>query len=202
MDGGETMEPEKDWKSGLKRLTLKNRILLLFAAATLIPFICTCFLSYNTITSILNTKLQSGIQSNLKQVRLSLENTLNNLNHVSQQLTFKGNVGRQLEKFLTAKQPYDRSYLTDEIKSQLNLITFTNPNVGLTLYYLRDDQTTLFENTGMKQPFHIDNLPILAEYYGITYFGPHISQDRFNNQYVLRVAKGGFAGEGGCLCLH
>ena len=42
-----------------------------------------------------------------------------------------------------ARQPYDRSYLTDEIKNQLNLITFTNPNVGLTLYYLRDDQTTL-----------------------------------------------------------
>lgn len=189
IDGDETMKPEKDWKSRLKRLTLKNRILLLFAAATLIPFICTCYLSYNTITSILNTKLQSGIQSNLKQVRLSLENTLNNLNHVSQQLTFKGNVGRQLEMFLMAKQPYDRSYLTDEIKNQLNLITFTNPNVGLTLYYLRDDQTTLFENTGMKQPFDIDNLPIIAEYYGITYYGPHISQDRFNNQYVLSALR-------------
>lgn len=41
----------------------------------------------------------------------------------------------------------------------------------------------------MKQPFHIDNLPILAEYYGITYFGPHISQDRFNNQYVLSALR-------------
>ncbi|NMO98049.1 sensor histidine kinase [Paenibacillus lemnae] len=183
------MNQDKKWKSRLKHLTLRNRILLLFVAATLIPFICTCYLSYNTITSILNTKLQSGIQSNLKQVRLSLENALSNLNHVSQQLSYGGHVGKQLEQFLLAEQPYDRSYLTDQIKNQLNLITFTNPSVGLTLYYFGDDQTTLFENTGMTQPIDIDNLPVIAEYYGITYFGPHLSNDRYNPQYVLSALR-------------
>ncbi|THF76393.1 sensor histidine kinase [Cohnella fermenti] len=173
----------------MERLTLKNRILLLFAAATLIPFLCTCYLSYNTITSILDTKLNAGIRNNLKQVALSLENTLSNLNHVSQQLAYEGNIGRQLEAFMTADKPYDRSYLTDQIKYQLNLVTFTNPNIGLTMYYFRPDGTFLFESSGVKSSFDADKLPVLSSYYGITYYGPHVSNDRFNDQYVLSALR-------------
>jgi two-component system sensor histidine kinase YesM len=183
------MNPENGWKSRIERMTLKNRILLLFVASALIPFICTCYLSYKTINSILNTKLQSGIQSNLRQVTLSLENTLNNLNHVSQQLAFEGNIGKQLEQFMIADQPYERSYLTDQIKYQLNLVTFTNPNIGLTMYYFHNDRSFLFETTGVKESFNIDRLPVIASYYGITYYGPHLSNDRFNDQYVLSALR-------------
>lgn len=173
----------------MERLTLKNRILFLFAAATLIPFVFTCYLSYNTITTILDKKLSAGIQSNLKQVELSLESTLGNLNHVSQQLAFAGDIGRQLEAFMTADEPYARSELTDQIKYQLNLITFTNPNIGLTMYYFQKDRSMLFETSGVKDSFDLDRLPVLASYYGITYFGPHVSNDRFNGQYVLSALR-------------
>lgn len=183
------MDREHVQKSRIERITLKNRILLLFAAVALIPFLLSCYLSYNTINSILTTKLQSGIQSNLKQVTLSLENTLSNLNHVSQQLAFEGSIGKQLEQLMIADQPYDRSYLTDQIKYQLNLIAFTNPNIGLSMYYFREDGNVLFETMGVKDSFDPDQLPIMAEYYGITYFGPHISNDRFNDQYVLSALR-------------
>ncbi|MCM3633265.1 MULTISPECIES: sensor histidine kinase [Paenibacillus] len=177
------------WKSRMERMTLKNRILWLFAVATIIPFMCISYLSYNTITSILDTKLQSGIQTNLKQVRLSFENHIHNLNHVSQQLAYEGIIGAQLEQFMNEKLPYNRSYLIDQIKYQLNLITFTNPNIGLTMYYFQDDNLILFENTGVKDTFDIDQLPVIASYHDITYYGPHISNDRFNNQYVISALR-------------
>lgn len=183
------MKPEHVRRSRIERITLKNRILFLFAAVALIPFLLSCYLSYRTIHSILTTKLQSGIQSNLKQVTLSLENTLSNLNHVSQQLAFEGSIGKQLEQLMLADQPYDRSYLTDQIKNQLNLIAFTNPNIGLSMYYFREDDTYLFETMGVKDSFDPEKLPIMASYYGITYFGPHISNDRFNDQYVLSALR-------------
>ncbi|WP_408892062.1 sensor histidine kinase [Paenibacillus taichungensis] len=176
-------------KSRIERISLKNRILFLFSAVALIPFLFSCYLSYRTINSILTTKLQSGIQSNLKQVTLSLENTLSNLNHVSQQLAFEGSIGKQLEQLMIEDQPYDRSDLTDQIKYQLNLIAFTNPNIGLSMYYFRDDGIYLFETMGVKDSFDPDKLPIMASYYGITYFGPHISNDRFNDQYVLSALR-------------
>lgn len=170
-------------------MTLKRRILLLFLTGTLLPLVFVFFISYQTINSILTHKIQDSLQSNLKQVRLSLENVIGNLNSVSQQLSFNGTIGRELETLLTSDNPYERSQMTTQISSEINQITFTNPNVGLTMYYFKDDGTYQFQNSGVKPNFDPDSLPLLAAYYGITYYGPHVSLDRFNNQYVLSALR-------------
>jgi two-component system sensor histidine kinase YesM len=173
-----------------ERLTLKNRIVLLFAASTLIPFICTAFLSYDAMSSILAGKLESGVRSKLKQVQLSLENTINNLNHVSQQLAYPGSVGKKLDDFLSTNEPFERAGLVEQIRQELNLIRFTNPGIGLTMYYFQDEGTYLFENAAVKRPsFSTELLPQLARYYRITYFGPHISLEQYNDQYVLSAVR-------------
>lgn len=41
------------------------------------------------MSSILSNNLESSVRNNLKQVELSLESTISNLNHVSQQLALK-----------------------------------------------------------------------------------------------------------------
>lgn len=180
----------KRWRSFLyDYLTLKRRIMIIFSFTALIPFISIGLISYYTIYSLLTNKIQTGIQSNLKQVELSLENTITNLNHVSQQLAFQGAVGKKLDQLLSASQPYERAQMTDEIKQELSLISFTNPSVGLTLYYFKQDDTYNFENLGVKESFSLNSLPLLAEYYGISYYGPHISNNRFDNQYVLSALR-------------
>jgi two-component system sensor histidine kinase YesM len=170
-------------------LTLKRRIMIIFLFSSLIPFISIGLISYYTIYSLLTNKIQTGIQSNLKQVELSLENTISNLNHVSQQLAFQGAVGKKLAQLFSTNQPYERSQITDQLKEELSLITFTNPTIGLTLYYFKKDGTYNFENLGVKESFSLNTLPLLAEYYGISYYGPHISNSRFDNQYVLSALR-------------
>ncbi len=127
-------------KQTMKRLisgsmTLKKRIIILFLISSLLPFIFVFFISYHTIYSILTNKIQEGIQSNLRQVEYSLENAIGNLNSVSEQLAFKGTIGRELEILLTTDYAYERSQMTTQINSELNLMNFTNTNVGLTMYY-------------------------------------------------------------------
>ncbi|MDO3411055.1 sensor histidine kinase [Saccharibacillus sp. CPCC 101409] len=183
-----------DWRSRRywprpERFTLKNRILLLFAAGVLIPFLITTLVSNRTISVILGDNLNSGVQSNLHQVQLSLENTIANLNHVSQQLAYPGSVGRLLEQYLAAEQAYDRAALIEDIQSELNLITFTNPSTGFVMYVFGDEDRTLFANAGLRGSFDPDELPLLAGYYGISYYGPHISKDHFNDQYVLSALR-------------
>ncbi|MFC4809930.1 sensor histidine kinase [Paenibacillus sp. GCM10023250] len=172
-----------------RSVTLKKRIIILFLISSLLPFIFVFFISYHTIYSILTNKIQDNLQSNLRQVELSLENAVNNLNSVSEQLAFKGSIGRDLEILLTSNNAYERSQMTTQINAELNLITFTNTNVGLTMYYFQKDGLHQFENTGVKPDFDPKTLPLLAEYYGITYYGPHISYDRFNNNYVLSALR-------------
>jgi two-component system sensor histidine kinase YesM len=127
--------------------------------------------------------------SNLNQIELSLQNTLTNLNHVSQQMSSQGSVGMKLEEYLTADEPYRQSKLISEIKSEMGLITFTNPGIGLAMYYFQKDHTVLFENSSLKSDYSIEKLPVFAQYYKISYFGPHKSIDRMSNQYVLSILR-------------
>lgn len=173
------------------QLTLKRRIFIIFLLSTIIPFFVIILISYYSIYSLISNKIHTGIQSNLKQVQQSLENTINNLNHVSQQLAFGGEVGKKLAALLETDegQAYQRSRLTDELKNELSLVTFTNPSIGLTLYYYGRDGTYNFENSAVKEHFVPDQSPLLAQYYGISYYGPHISNNRFDNQHVLSVLR-------------
>ncbi|TXK86167.1 sensor histidine kinase [Paenibacillus sp. N3.4] len=172
-------------------MTLKKRIIMIFLFSSLIPFISIGLISYYTIYSILTNKIQSGIQSNLKQVELSLESTISNLNHVSQQLAFEGSVGKKLDQLLssTDSQPYERVKMKSNLKDELSLITFTNPNIGLTLYYFQNDHSYDLENSGVKNSFSPEKLPLLAQYSGISYYGPHVSNNPFDNQYVLSALR-------------
>ncbi|UKS31047.1 histidine kinase [Paenibacillus sp. HWE-109] len=172
-------------------LTLKKRIFIIFLFSTSIPFICIVLISYYTIYSILTNKIQNGIQSNLKQVELSLESTISNLNHVSQQLAFAGSVGKKLDEMLQlpVSQSFERSQMLSDLKDELSLVTFTNPNIGLTLYYFQNDRTYDLENSAVKEKFTPENLPLLAEYSGISYYGPHVSNNRFDNQFVLSAMR-------------
>jgi two-component system sensor histidine kinase YesM len=172
-------------------LTLKKRIIIIFLFSSLIPFISIGLISYYTIYSILTNKIQSGIQNSLKQVELSLESTISNLNHVSQQLAFEGSVGKKLDQLLSAadNQPFERVKMKSDLKEELSLITFTNPSIGLTLYYFQDDHSYDLENSGVKNSFAPEKLPLLAQYSGISYYGPHVSNNRFDNQYVLSALR-------------
>lgn len=171
-------------------MTLKNRIVVIFVLSMLIPFACITAVSYLTISSLLMNKIQSGIQDNLNQVLLFLENTIRNLNHISQQLTLDGAVGSMLEDYLANPNSYERSKLKLDIRKELNVIAFTNPNVGLIMYYFRDGTGSRdLETTPTRDGFSPDTLPLLAKYYGITYFGPHRSSERFNDQYVLSALR-------------
>lgn len=77
----------------------------------------------------------------------------------------------------------------DELKNELNVVTFTNPNIGLTLYYFQKEGTTQFANFPIKDRFSPESLPVLSKSYGIAYYGPHMSMNRFDDQLVLSAMR-------------
>jgi two-component system sensor histidine kinase YesM len=171
-------------------MTLKGRIVLIFALGIAVPFFSIAAVSYIAISSILVQKTQAGTQDSLRQALLFLENTVRNLGRISQQLTLDGAIGGMMDQYLASPSPYERSRLKLDIRNELNLIAFTNPNVGLVMYYFDDGTGSRdLETIPAKDNFDPAKLPILAKYYGITYFGPHPSEDRFSGQYVLSALR-------------
>ncbi|ADM70214.1 putative sensor-like histidine kinase [Paenibacillus polymyxa E681] len=171
-------------------MTLKKRIFLLFFLSAFIPFISIFVISYYTIDSIFANKINDGIRSNLQQVTSSLENSVNNLNHVTQQLSYRGTLGKKLDEVLKpSSNIFELIEARDELKNELNVVTFTNPNIGLTLYYFQKEGTTQFANFPIKDRFSPESLPVLFKSYGIAYYGPHISMNRFDDQLVLSAMR-------------
>jgi two-component system sensor histidine kinase YesM len=172
-----------------RQLTFKNRIITIFTLIILVPFVCLGLASLFTINSILVNKVEGSIQSNLRQDVLTMENTLNNLNHVLQQITFGGGTSKLLEQLQQESEPFERISLRNELKSELNVITFSNPNIGLTMYYFEKTGQYDFENFPVREPFNPDELPVMAVYPEITYFGPHKSNNRSINQLVFSTMR-------------
>src|SRR5690554_3380724 len=101
-----------------KQVTFKKRIIIIFLCSSLIPFTCLGFLSFYTIDSILRNKVEGSLQSNLRQDLITLENTLNNLNHVSQQLAYGGTVNNYIEGLQNEPpMPFELIQIRNEIKS-------------------------------------------------------------------------------------
>ncbi|WP_419876408.1 histidine kinase [Candidatus Pristimantibacillus sp. PTI5] len=171
-------------------MTLKKRIFLIFLVSSLVPFLSIFIISNYTIDKIFDNKIESGINSNLRQVELSLGNSLSNLNHISQQLAYGGNIVKQIDEVLfQSLDRYQRVQTKNQLKSELNLITFSNPNIGLALYYIQKEDVIQFENFPVKEIFSFNSLPLLAKYYDITYFGPHKSMNESDNQIVLSALR-------------
>jgi len=172
-----------------RKVPFKKRIVAIFFLSVLIPFVCLGWVSLYTINSILTNKVEGSIQSILKQEIIGLENTLNNLNHVSQQLAFGVNNNRLLEQYYYEEDLFAKSRYRNDLKSDLNVVTFSNPNVGLTFYYYPGRDEYDFENFPVRETFNVNELPIMESYPEITYFGPHLSNNRSNNGFVFSTMR-------------
>jgi len=170
--------------------SLKNRLIYVLLLSALIPLILSGGISYFSITSILENKIQNGVHSNLKQVQISLLNTLSNLDHVSQQLAFSGTVGRDLARFLESDDIFVKAQLGKEIQNNVNLIRFTNPDLGHMFYYFADTQSYVFPEPMLRDKFVPDNNTKLMHRGQLTYYGPHKSiLSRFIDRTVLSVTR-------------
>ncbi|KZS48849.1 hypothetical protein AWU65_24385 [Paenibacillus glucanolyticus] len=169
--------------------SLKRKLVYVLVFSTLVPLLLIGMISYMSMHTILEKKITSGIHSNLKQVRVSLENVLSNLNYSSQQLALDGRIGKDIYAYLTTEQPYGRKMLAGQIETEMNLLTSTNPNIGLMFYYLKDSEQILFPNLLVKDHFQPERLPVFTELQSMTYYGPHPTYNAHFNRTVMSLTR-------------
>ncbi|BFH64934.1 sensor histidine kinase [Paenibacillus azoreducens] len=169
--------------------SLKRKLVYVLLLSTFIPLLLIGIISYTSMHTILEKKITSGIHSNLKQVRVSLENVLGNLNYASQQLAFDGRVGKDIYAYMTNDHPYDRKILAGEIETEMNLLTSTNPNIGLMFYYDQGTNRILFPNLQVREGFDSAKLPVFTKLQGMTYYGPHQTLNAQFDRKVMSITR-------------
>ncbi|MFC4302613.1 histidine kinase [Cohnella boryungensis] len=173
--------------------SLRKRLVIFLMIGCLLPLVLVGLLTYSSIYSILMNKIQSGISASLQQEAVSLENTINNLDFASKQFALDGQIAEEVSDFLQERQIYRKSQIMASINEKINLVTFTNPYLGLTAYVIPDaSEQILFSNLSMDQQFDAKRLPAFAEYSGAAYFGPHrtLYKDSANIVFsAMRIVK-------------
>jgi len=170
--------------------SLKSRLILVLLLSSLIPLLLIGSVTYYSIFSILQNKIQKGIESSLTQVCQAIENTLNNLDYTSRQLSFAdGRVGSDLQLFFSSQSTSEKFNLTRELENNLLLMNFTNPNIGMTFYYLSDIGQPMFENLEVDPAVRLENYPVISRSRGITFQGPHETAYRYGHNMVFSIMR-------------
>ncbi|URN95758.1 MAG: histidine kinase [Candidatus Pristimantibacillus lignocellulolyticus] len=164
--------------------SLKSRLYTLMIICSTIPIILIGSLSMYSISSILDNKIDKGLMNHLDQVRGNLITMLNNLEYSSQQFTINGLIGSDLANWLEIEDLHDSLTLSSDIQKKINLFNFTNPTVGLTMYYNRDSESVVMSNQLVKE-FKLNDLTKLTNISGASYYGPHYSNYKYSNTNMV-----------------
>ncbi|WP_308638235.1 cache domain-containing sensor histidine kinase [Paenibacillus silvisoli] len=165
--------------------SLKNKLILILLLSAFIPLALLGWVSYLSIEEITNKKIESGLFNSLNQGSYNLNSTLNNMDYASLQLTNEGNVGQKLTDYLTTDSIYQQLELSQDIQQNLNLVNFTNPNLGVMFYYFPKSKEVKFENLVVEPDFSFDKLPRLAEGRAVTFYGPHETLYRYGEKKIV-----------------
>ncbi|RAV13594.1 cache domain-containing sensor histidine kinase [Paenibacillus contaminans] len=172
-----------DWSS------LKTRLIATLLMSTMIPLILLGAISYLALQTIFHEKIQNGIQNALSQTRTSLENTLSNMEYASLQLSQEGTLGQSLSSLLSSQSVFEQLQITTDIQKNMNLVNFTNPYLGVMLYYFTDEKKAKFQTREIRDDFAIDSLPLLSGVKGGSYYGPHQTAYKFGRNTVFSLSR-------------
>lgn len=172
------------------RDTLRGQMYWTLLTSAMIPLIMTGTLALYSMTSILDNKIEKGIEGNLQRVLQTLETTLSNLYDVSQQMSFEGFVGADMKRLLETNDPFEAAQINNDIQRNVNLLNASNLNTGLMFYYDGKEQRLRYETllTRDKQP-DLSKLPVMAVRGDITYNSPHLTLYKYNDTPVFSIVR-------------
>ncbi len=173
--------------------TLRQTLVIYLLIACLFPPILFSVFTYSSLHGILSNKIRSGIDASLKQEATGLETVFNNLDFVSKQFALDGRIAELMNEYLRTTQPYDKAAIKKDIEDSLNVVNFTSPDLGLTVYYMpQATDPVLFTNLPVSPAFGIGALPPFVQYRGAEIHGPHRTQYKNSANTVfssLRVVR-------------
>ncbi|XID93311.1 sensor histidine kinase [Paenibacillaceae bacterium WGS1546] len=157
--------------------TLRRTLVVYLLIACLFPPILIAGYTYSSLYAILSNKIRAGIDASLRLEATGIENVLSNLDFVSKQFALDGQTAERVNDYLNAARVTEKAEMMKDIEKSLNVVNFTNPNLGLTVYYNpQAADPILFTNLAVGSDFRISDLPHFVRYNGASYFGPHITQ--------------------------
>lgn len=172
-----------------RKYSLKKYLVTVLIISTVIPLALIGSLSYFSINSLIKNRVENGVQNNLHQARMNLENILNNLEYTSMQLAFDGSIGSKLASFMETEDIYVKSVFQEQITDSISLVSYSNPNIGVIFYNFKEQSEVGFSNYTVRRDFAMQELPRYTQKKGFSLYGPHKSAYSTSEGKVFSIAR-------------
>lgn len=165
-----------------------RRLVYLYVVVPLLLFVLFCsFLIWFTGREM-NRELWLIMNSELEQKVTNVEETVDKLCMVAEQMAY-GYVSTNLSNMLLEKNPYEKSRLIQDVKDEINVISFTNVDLRLLGYYSNEDKKFVFMSNGFSAVSELPDDNEIFRRHEFIFHGPHTSYARNYNDLVLSVTK-------------
>jgi two-component system sensor histidine kinase YesM len=156
--------------------SLRSRLALLLIVATVIPIVLIGYISYRWIYIVQTEKIETEWVEKAERERDELERKLEELARVSQLLDVEGGIGREVVRFISSDDSYERSMLYRDITDSIANVNFSNPNLAAMFFYAPGlEEPLLFPNSAGPISFVEEALIPFYNQKAFTYYGPHPS---------------------------
>lgn len=175
-------------KEKFHNISLIKRLIILYLVGPIFIFTISQVTSYYIIRSILDNKMQVSIQSDLNQTVEDFDKVISNLCGVAEQLAL-GEAGQNLSDIINEVSPYNKSTMINNLKNEINVISFTNSDLRLFGYYNNETKSFYYTNDILTSDYDILCQPCLAQDNKFTFYGPHKSLLKYNDDLVISVIR-------------
>lgn len=156
--------------------SLRSKLALLLILAAAIPIVLIGYISYRWIYIVQTEKIETEWVEKAERERDELERKLEELARVSQLLDVEGGIGREVVRFISSGDSYERSMLYRDITDSIANVNFSNPNLGAMFFYAPQlEEPLLFPNLTGPISFSLEVLTPFYKQKAFTYYGPHSS---------------------------
>ena len=176
-------------KHKLMGLSLHRRLLLVFMVYLFASIALIMGFSLRLFVNARTNSVQEIAMRNVRQANAYIDEVAKNLMYISQQMSYPGTIGSQLYALNTKEDAFGRMSAMEQIDAYVRLITFTNPRIGLVIYFNEQSGQPVFSNMPQRSGFFEFGGPVLFEVNELAYYGPHISQSRFDMDDVLSLVR-------------
>lgn len=181
------------WKYIKKIHSLRQRMVIMAGLGIMAWCIILSFFIIYIFRNVEKNRVENNMKSDLYQISEQMDEDYAALVSMSQQMAPEGNIGRILNQYMGAVEPYERIELSASITSSINTMIFTHPSISLVSYLELGEKEeirhSLFASLPVRKEADPRKLQPLMQTNVLSLQGIHTCLNELSNKQVISLVR-------------
>lgn len=173
--------------------SLRQRMVIMAGMGITAWCIILSFFSIYFYQNMEKNRVDNTMKSDLYQIAEQMDEDYAALVSMSQQMAVEGNIGRILNQYVSAVEPYERIELSTNITSNINTMIFTHPAISLVSYLELGEKgeirQSLFASLPVRKEVDPREFQQLMQTNVLSLQGIHTCLNELSNKQVISIVR-------------